>query len=387
MPAINVNIQPEILNWALNQTTEEKLGEKLMANIKQWIAGTKNPTFNQIEDFSRKSNIPLGYFFLQTPPVEQIKLLEYRTIDSRQMTEPSRNLLDTIYEMEAVQEWMAEYRKDMGFDSVEYVGCLKNVTDVGLIADRIRNDLGLEIEWYKEFQDMPTAFNKIRNCLEKCGVLVMMSGIVAKNTHRVLDLNEFRAFAMINDLAPIIFINSADSWGGRLFSLCHEIVHVWIGEDDLYNDRKNSGEGIRPIEVICNAVAGELMVPTTIFLERWSQSQKEDVYQQIKELSKAFLCSESVIARRALDNDKINKNIYNQVVSDAIEAYNQLKQEKGTGGNYYSTARSRLDGVFVRALCESVNNGRTSYTEAYRLTNTTGKTFSEVVNGLGGVLW
>lgn len=59
----------------------------------------------------------------------------------------------------------------------------------------------------------------------------------------------------------------------------------------------------------------------------------------IKELSKAFLCSESVIARRVLDNDKINKNIYNQVVDDAIEAYNQLKQEKGTGENFYSVAR------------------------------------------------
>lgn len=387
MSAVNVNIRPEILNWALNQTTEEKLGEKLMANIRQWSVGTKTPTFNQIEDFSRKSNIPLGYFFLQTPPEEQIKLLEYRTIDSKEMTEPSRNLLDTIYEMEAVQEWMIEYKRDMGFDSVEYVGCMKNVTDKDSIVNRIRQDLDLEKEWYKECQDLSAAFNKIRNCLEKCGILVMMSGVVGKNTHRILDLNEFRAFAMIDDLAPLIFINGADFWGGRLFSLCHEIVHIWLGEDDLYNDRRNSGDGAKPIEVICNAVAGELMVPTTVFLEKWSQSQKEDVYQKIEDLSKVFLCSESVIARRALDNNRISKDVYNQVVSNAIEAYNQLKQEKGPGGNYYNTARSRLDGAFVRALCESVNAGRTSYTEAYRLTNTTGKTFSEVASGLGGVLW
>ncbi len=94
-----------------------------------------------------------------------------------------------------------------------------------------------------------------------------------------------------------------------------------------------------------------------------------------------------MLARRALDNQKIDKTIYNQVVSDTIQAYIESKQEKSSGGDYYKVAHSKLDSAFVRALCESVNSGRTSYTEAYRLTNTTSKTFSEVVSGLGGVLW
>ena len=51
MPTVNVNVQPAIISWALSQTSEEKLGTKLMENIKQWLAGTKRPTFNQIEDF------------------------------------------------------------------------------------------------------------------------------------------------------------------------------------------------------------------------------------------------------------------------------------------------------------------------------------------------
>lgn len=386
MPAVNVNIQPEIINWALSQTKREKLDDKLMKNIKQWLEGTKIPTFNQIEDFSRKSNIPLGYFFLQTPPVEQIELLEYRTIDSIQLANPSRNLIDTIREMEAVQTWMIDYRREMGFSSVEYVGCMKNATDKDEIVNRIYEDLGLQNRWYEECRSTSEAFNKLRRCLEECGILVMMNGIVGKNTHRALDLDEFRAFAMINEYVPLIFINSSDSWRGRLFSLCHEIAHIWLGENDLYNDRRYSGAGVRPIEIICNAVAGELLVPQTDFIIKWDQSQERDVYRKIEELADAFLCSECVIARRALDNNKIQKDIYNQVVSDSIEAFIQYKQEKGSGGNYYSTAKSRLDGVFVRALCESVNMGRTSFTEAYRLTNTTSKTFSEVVSRMGGVL-
>lgn len=387
MPAVNVNIQPAIISWALSQTSEEKLGTKLVENIKQWLDGTKSPTFNQIEDFSKKSHIPLGYFFLQTPPVEQISLLEYRTLDSIELTNPSRNLIDTIHEMEAVQEWMVNYRKEWNYDTISVVGSLKGITDISIIADTIRKDLGLNVEWYKECGNPSEAFNKVRGLLEECGIVVMMNGIVGKNTHRALDVNEFRAFAMVDEWAPLIFINGADSAGGRLFSLFHEVVHLWIGENDLYNDRRYSANGIKPVEVTCNAVAGELMVPKAAFLERWNDNTNDDIHEKIKELARMFRCSGSVIARRALDNKKINQNVYNKVIADAIEAYIQAKQEKSSGGDYYRVARSKLDGVFVRALCESVNSGRTSFTEAYRLTNTTSKTFSEVASGLGGVLW
>lgn len=387
MPTVNVNIQPAIISWALSQTSEEKLGTKLVDNIKHWLDGTKSPTFNQIEDFSKKSHIPLGYFFLQTPPIEQISLLEYRTLDSIQLTNPSRNLIDTIHDMEAVQEWMVNYRKEWNYDTISIVGSLKGITDISVIADTIRKDLGLNIEWYKDCGNPSEAFNKVRGLLEECGIVVMMNGIVGKNTHRALDVNEFRAFAMVNEWAPLIFINGADSAGGRLFSLFHELVHLWIGENDLYNDTKYSANGIKPIEVTCNAVAGALMVPKTVFLEKWNNNTNDDIHEKIKELARMFRCSSSVIARRALDNKKIDQNVYNMVIADAIEAYIQTKQEKSSGGDYYRVARSKLDGVFVRALCESVNSGRTSFIEAYRLTNTTSKTFSEVASGLGGVLW
>ena len=386
MPTVNVNIQPAIISWALSQTSEEKLGTKLVDNIKHWLDGTKSPTFNQIEDFSKKSHIPLGYFFLQTPPIEQISLLEYRTLDSIQLTNPSRNLIDTIHDMEAVQEWMVNYRKEWNYDTISIVGSLKGITDISVIADTIRKDLGLNIEWYKDCGNPSEAFNKVRGLLEECGIVVMMNGIVGKNTHRALDVKEFRAFAMVNEWAPLIFINGADSAGGRLFSLFHELVHLWIGENDLYNDTKYSANGIKPIEVTCNAVAGALMVPKTVFLEKWNNNTNDDIHEKIKELARMFRCSSSVIARRALDNKKIDQNVYNMVIADAIEAYIQTKQEKSSGGDYYRVARSKLDGVFVRALCESVNSGRTSFTEAYRLTNTTSKTFSEVASGLGGVL-
>lgn len=387
MPVVHVNIKTEIISWALSQTQEEKLDEKLLNRIHQWLNGTKTPTFNQIVEFSKKSNIPLGYFFLQTPPVEQIELLEYRTVDSIQLAKPSRNLIDTIHAMENIQDWMKEYRQEMGFGVLPVVACMKDVKEVSIIVDRIRKDLELDEIWYKRCKDAREAFNYIRGRLEACGVIVMMSGIVGSNTHRALDINEFRAFAMVDEWAPLIFINAADFDGARLFSLLHEVAHIWLGIDDLFNDRDSRVDGISDTEVLCNAVAVELIVPRSVFLKKWNASNA-DVFVIISELARYFCCSEIVIARRALDCKKIKQDVYNQVVRAAIENYNQMKVSKErAGGNYYNTMNSRLDGCFVRALCESINIGRTSYTEAYRLTNTNRKTFSDVVLRLGGVEW
>ena len=284
MPAVNVNIEPEIIKWALSQTQKEKLGDKLMSHITQWLNGTKTPTFNQIEDFSRKANIPLGYFFLQTPPVEQLDLLEYRTVDSIQLVNPSRNLIDTVHEMENIQDWMRDYRQDLGYDTLTIVGCMKNSGNVQTIVNRIRKDLELDIKWYERCKDSRDAFGVIRSQVEACGVIVMMNGIVGKNTHRTLDINEFRAFAMIDEWAPLIFINAADSNGARLFSLLHEVAHIWIGLDDLYNDRHNRVDGVSSVEVLCNAVAGELLVPKYIFLDKWDDNAA-DIEKSITELA------------------------------------------------------------------------------------------------------
>lgn len=387
MPTVNVNICPEIIKWALSQTQEDKLGDKLMNHIAKWLDGTKKPTFNQIEDFSKRTNIPLGYFFLQTPPVEQIDLLEYRTVDSIQLANPSRNLVDTIHEMENIQDWMKTYRQDLGFGKLSIVGCMRGIREVDVIVNRIRRDLEFDDDWYEKSKDAREAFNYIRKQLEVCGVVVMMSGIVGKNTHRALDVDEFRAFAMVDDWAPLIFINTADSNGARLFSILHEIVHIWLGRDDLFNDRQSQISGVSDIEVICNAVAGELIVPKNAFLNKWEMYDME-IFEKIIELAKYFRCGEIVIARKAIDCKKIEQNIYDEVTNTAVKNYKQMKENQQTdGGNYYNTMGSRLDGCLIRALCESINMGRTTYTEAYRLTNTSRKTFSEVAQRLGGVEW
>lgn len=389
MATINVNVSPEIIKWALSQTQEGKISQTLMNNITKWLDGTKTPTFNQIEEFSKKSNIPLGYFFLQKPPAEPIKLLEYRTLDSVQLANPSRNLIETIQDMENIQDWMKSYREELGFDKLDFVGSVKDHNDIQQIANKIRLDLELSKNWYENCSDSRESFNYIRKLLEDCGVIVMQNGIVKNNTRRALNIEEFRAFTIIDDWAPLIFINSADSRNAKLFSLLHELAHIWIGKDDLFNDRHSKTTGVSHTEIICNAIAGELLVPNDIFMKKWSEyAMTFDTNSLITELTKYFCCGETVIARKALDNHMISQQLYYQISQQAIDNYNfQKKYSSKSGGDFYRTMGARLDKCFVRALCESINIGRTSYTEAFRLTNTNHKTFSEIINRMGGMKW
>ena len=378
MPAVTVDIQPTILHWVLKQLPDEDDDTKIRSTINGWIDGTKTPTFNQIEDISKKSCIPLGYFFLKVPPVEEIGLLEFRTVDSIQLSHPSRELLDTINLMEERQDFMVDYRNQQGMEPLSIVGRASKEIDSSVIADMMRKDLAMAEDWSCRTRSARESFNELRKALENVGVLVMMNGIVNSNTRRVLDIEEFRAFALVNNYAPLIFINAADSDGARLFSLLHEAVHIWIGQNDLYNDRK--GISGKPLEVLCNAVAAELLVPEDLFRQEWGEEDECPTRKRITKLATAFHCGETVIARRALDFGLIDKDLYLEIANGAIKMFYQKKEEKGGGGNYYGTVKSRLDGPFVQAVCESVANGDISFT------NTSRKTFDQAARELGGTL-
>lgn len=388
MPSVNVEIAPSIIQWIMGQKQYENIGSDWLEKLSRWKSGAEQPTFSQIEKVSKVLNIPLGYFFLQTPPQEDLSLLKYRTVDSLSNHDPSRNLIDTINEMKNIQEWMREYAIKNTNNELKFVGLLKDCFDCNKIVKSIRNELGIDLDWFKQMTDERMAFHTLRNKLESCGVIVMMSGIVRQNNRRKLDIDEVRAFALSDPYAPLIFINTNDSRGAKLFSLLHELTHLWLGSDDFYNGSAGEDSGVSKIETLCNAVAAELLVPNVLFKEGWMNLSKDlDALIKIESLSSFFKCGITVIARRAFDHGFISKDTYQMAANIALQRYQEQKDKlkDNKGGNYYATLASRMDGRFVRALNSSLNEGTVTPSEVYRLTNTNRKTFSELVEKKRGI--
>ena len=384
MPAVQVDVAPVIIDWVIQSTSNANIDTEVINKLSKWKSGEKKPTFNQVNSISRATRIPLGYFFLTVPPVENLAVLQYRTIDSVYAGNPSRDLVDTIHDMERVQEWMRDHLIDSGHDKLEFVGSCKHQKSTGTVVNTIRETLNIEPDWYRKIKEKTEAFKFFRSKLEDVGTLVMMSGIVGNNTRRSLNIEEFRAFTLSDDFAPLIFINANDSHGAKLFSLLHEAAHIWLGASNLYNDRYGNAYGANEVEVLCNAVAAEILVPSDFFKAEWARKSDQKLNKRIQILASQFNCGAVVIARKALDSNYINREEYKEIVDEAIRHFHTYRK-KGTGGNYYATAASRIDNRFIVALDGSVKEGKTQFTEAYRLTNTNRKTFSNLVDEVSGV--
>lgn len=385
---VRVDIADSVLDWIMSKVRPESLPKAVWKDLMQWSNKEKTPTFNQIEKVSKATGIPLGYFFLQTPPQENLSLVDYRTVDSVELTNPSRELLDTIHDMELVQDWMHNELITNGFSELAFVGALKNEENPAAFAAAVRRILNIADDWPTSSKGAEDSFKILRNAMSTAGVIVMTSGVVGNNTHRALDINEFRGFAMVDAIAPLIFINVNDSDNGRLFSLLHEFVHICLGENSLFNDRYTSGKGVKRKESVCNKVAAEILIPQTVFVEAWHTAIKDaDAEEVIRQLAKNFKCGSTVIARRALDSGFIDYPLYEKTARLAIEIYNKQRRaqkEKGGGGQFYATLRTRIDSRFLKMLTSSVAAGRTPYTDAYRLTNTNRFTFENLTKPSGG---
>ena len=385
---IDVKISDAVLQWIIHSIRLESLPPETANNLVKWASGEKTPTFNQVEKASRATGIPLGYFFLQIPPEEKIPLMEYRTVNSFSIDRPSRNLIDTIHDMEMIQSWTRDHLISEGIQPPQCVNLFPANSDIFSCATKIRELLDLPIDWFSKRKAADDSFRFIRKAISNVGVLVMMNGVVGNNTHRVLDIDEFRAFAIIDQYAPLVFINANDSTNGRLFSLIHEFAHICLGENDFFNDRQSSVCSVSSIETLCNAIAGEILVPLDMFLDLWeSEIEKNSAEDVVSNLAKLFRCGVIVIARKALDNHKISGEFYHKIAACAIAAYRESKKRnKDSQGDFYKTAASRIDQRFFRMLIRSVSEGKTLYSDAFRLTNTNRSTYTRLVQDrMGGV--
>lgn len=380
--ANSINIDPNVLDWVFKNTSKTFENQKAFQILEQWRIGEKAPTFNQVEDISKVLHVPFGYFFLRQPPQEDHSLLQYRTVQNERFETPSRELVDTIHAMTSVQDWMHEFVKKTEGQPVRVVGSGGHDASVDALANRIRSDLDLPTNWYEMTKDADESFKLLREKCEAAGIIIMMSGIVGNNTRRSLNIEEFRAFTLVDEFAPLIFINATDTMNGRLFSLVHEMAHVWVGQNSVFNGINFNLKENGYIEVKCNAVAAEIIVPRVNFQQIWGTSKNPDINKTVCQLARIFRCSTTVIARRAFDYKYIEKQEYEDIVKQAqIGCVEKVKRD---GGNFYTTMATRIDTRLLYALASSVSNGTTLHTEAYKLTNTNRTTFSKLVELMRG---
>ncbi|GEO69206.1 ImmA/IrrE family metallo-endopeptidase [Levilactobacillus acidifarinae] len=395
MATVRIPVKPDILKWVSNQSGN-LLTDDWKSKLEQWTKQEKQPTVNQLKQLSQKTKIPFGYFFLQNIPKEEIPLLKFRTINNYEIEHPSRDLIDTIVDMETKQDWLSNYRQKQGFPKNNFYAFSRHINNISQLSDpqkaqNILECLDLSIGWnFKKGVTKP--FKKLRQHLNNAGITVMTNGQVGNNTRRPLDQNEFRAFALADDYAPLIFINSNDSYRAMLFSLVHELVHLWFGTSELFNaDLKLENNYINSLtEQDINQISEEIIFPKELFLQLWRQelTDDDDQLQQVLDISKKFGASPLSTGIRSLHLNLIPQKVIGQLQDYLQNEYDHKKlanKESSGAPKYYVVRASRIDHNFVEDVNRSAKSGQTTYTEAFELLNVkNNNSFNKLVNEVRG---
>ncbi len=360
MTSPRMKVRPELLQWACKrrQANPAEL-RKRFPKYDDWESGAKTPTYKQLEDFARFMHIPVGFLFFSEPLDEPIPVHDLRTMGDQKVLQPSDNLLDTIYMCQQRQNWYQTFAMLEGEEPLPFVGSSTVQSNVETTATEIRTILSFDIEERQELPNWTQALRYFANQADDLGILVMISGIVRNNTHRKLNPKEFRGFALSDKLAPLIFINGADAKAAQIFTIAHELAHIWLGESSLSNVAPNSFSS-HVTERWCNQVAAEVLVP----LVSLRQNFREDVTlsDELQRLVNYYKTSTLVVLRRLFEMEALQHSTFAEQYRYQL---NQLKPRKGSGGgNFHATLKTRVGQRFGTALVESTLSGDTSYTDA-----------------------
>jgi Zn-dependent peptidase ImmA (M78 family) len=353
-----------MLSWARERSrlAADDLFARFPA-LHDWEEGVRQPTLKQLENFAKATYTPVGYFFLVEPPEEPLPVPDFRTIGDVELGQVSPNLRDTIYQCQQRQEWYRDYARLNRESPIPFVGTLTAGSDVVAAAEQMRAVLAFASE--ERGGTWSQALRHLADEADRNGVLVMVSGVVGSNTHRKLDPQEFRGFALADDLAPVVFVNGADTKAAQIFTLAHELVHIWLGESAI-SDADMTRTASNDVERWCNQVAAEFLLPTTD-LEGYSLD-RDAITEELERLAKRFKVSTLVALRRLFDAGHFTAVQYRDEYSVELERIMALIGDTNeSGGNFYNTQPVRVSKRFARALVESTLEGHTLHRDAFQM--------------------
>lgn len=361
---MSTKLQPAVLRWARKRSelSLDSLSARLklpVSDIEQWeVSGEIDSAV--VPKLAKATHTPLGSLFLQQPPVLKLPIADFRRLPSDETEKPvSVNLLDVVNDCLYRQRWYREYQIEQGAKPLPFVGSATVSSPLIETAQHISHTLQIGPAIAAEAATWEQAVGRTIEAIEDGGIIVIRSGIVGNYTKRQLSVDEFRGFALSDPYAPLVFVNGVDATAAQIFTLIHEVAHIWINQSAVSNfDELYPASGA--VEAYCNGVAAEVLVPMSALKSAWRKNEPPGA--EIRRLSDQFKVSKLVIARRARDAGHLSSSQYS-----AFYKSESAKSRRAGGGNYYLTAPYKNSRRFSSSLILDTRDGRTQYHEAMRM--------------------
>jgi Zn-dependent peptidase ImmA (M78 family) len=315
----------------------------------------------------------LPYFFCQKFLVTFSHLQDFRKSGSKTLTTSS---IFIIREIQQKQAWISDVYSENQEEKLPFVGRFSINDNPQKVAQDILTTLKINPASYK-------SDNPIKEWIEAAetnGIFISRTSFI--HSRLKLDSEELQGFAIANPHAPFVFVNSEDWNAPQLFTLVHEIAHIWIAETGISNevepDLKDKGK-FHPVELFCNEVAANALMPKEIVLAFDSSSflSSKDVLQFARQLG----VSSFALLVRALNLNIISTPTYQKLKRQADsdfadylkreaekKARQKEKDQKG-GPNYFLLQLNRNSRLFTQTVLDAFRGGFIEPTLASNLLN------------------
>lgn len=370
-----VPINPQLLRWARQRAglTVDDLARKLQltpARVGEWESGAARPSWPQAQKLARALRIPFGYLFLSQPPQTVLSTIaDFRTLPGVEVGRFSPELEDALNDALRKRDWLRERRIGEGTARLPFVGRFSTDASAEQVAMDIRRQLNLPTPPAAGLKRWEAHLQRLVDHAEEAGIVILQSGVALGDNRRPLSVEEFRGFTLADDYAPVIFINTRDSIAGRIFTLAHELAHLWSGTSGVSNPTPGEAPETPAVERFCNRVAGELLAPKDVFLSAWWQHEGLALDARTQALAEEFRVSVFVTLIRAHELGLISRSALDEAYQQAHQAATMIEAKGGGGGDFYRTLRSRNSRVLVDEVLLALRQGEALYREAATLLN------------------
>lgn len=352
-------ITPSVLEWAIKRAGVS--AESIHKKAEQWVSGKARPTFKQAVDIAKTLQIPFGYLWLKEPPKEQEIIPDLRTIGNGGLAQIPLELKTIVNDVKQKQEWFKEYAKTNGILKCEAIGRFKGSNDTQKIADDVTARLEIQ-DLVGSGCDKDRMLKNLIEKIEKLGILVMRNSILRGNTKKKLNLDTFRGFAIFDEFAPLIFINTNDSKAGQIFTLMHEVAHLWIGQGGISDlDIQNHNE----IELICNEIAAKILMPKTKIQKAFREFNDD---MRLERIADRFSVSTLAVLNRLRSLSLLAPRRYQELYDAELGRLSRIPKTRPSGAPPPEVmVRVRNGYLFTFAVTSSVLSGDETYTNGASL--------------------
>jgi len=383
-------ITPNVLKWAresarmTEETAAAKIPKLTVEKLKEWEDGTSQPTIRQAQILAKAYKRPFALFFLPEVPRDFQPLQDFRKSGSKELTTSS---IFIIREIQQKQAWISDVYSENNEEKLPFVGRFSLNSNPKDVADDILATLGINPSKYK-------TDNPIRewiNAAESNGIFVSRTSFI--HSKMKLDSEELQGFAIADQFAPFVFVNSDDWNAPQLFTLVHELAHIWIAATGISNEIEPeiaNRDKFNPIEIFCNEVAANALIPNEIILniDRTVFKNSQDIFKTAKNLG----VSSFTFLVRALNLQLVRNSEYKVLKRQAEIDYQaflkreaekkaaiKLKQkEKPRGPNPYLLRLNKNSRLFTQVVLDALRSGFVQPTQASFLLGTPSNNFHKL---------